>query len=166
HFVIEYVSPLTAGKAGATSPNIAVRDRLTEARPLDEVEAKSLLREYGIPVVKEIVATSPSEATDAIKALSGRGVLKILSPDIAHKSDAGLVRIGVATDDAADEYRRLIDAAAQWPGADVRGVVVQALVEDVVAEAILGVSHQAPFGPTILIGLGGGVVEWFESVAF
>jgi acyl-CoA synthetase (NDP forming) len=86
--------------------------------------------------------------------------MKILSADIAHKSDLGLVALGVDSLAAVRAtYRRLTEQAA---GA----VVVQAMVHDPVAEAILGLSHQPPFGPTILYGLGGIFTEVFEDVAF
>ena len=64
-------------------------------------------------------------------------------------------------------YRQLVERASDaMPGATIDGVVVQAMVRDPVAEVILGLSHQAPFGPTILYGLGGIFAEVFEDVAF
>ena len=123
---------------------------------LDEAEAKQLLRRYDIPVVEEQVVTSSDEARDAVRAAGGRGVLKVLSPDIAHKSDLGLVRVGVSEADAGAIYAELLDAAARAvPEAELRGAVVQPLVDDAVAEVIVGISHQAPFGPVVMVGLGG-----------
>jgi acyl-CoA synthetase (NDP forming) len=92
----------------------------------------------------------------------------VLSGGIGHKSDAGLVVTNVASAaEARATYRRLLEGAAgSHPDVILDGVVVQAMVQDAVAEAILGLSHQEPFGPTILFGLGGVFVEVFEDVAF
>jgi acetate---CoA ligase (ADP-forming) len=131
------------------------------------VESKALLRSYGIPVVEEQVVTSPADAARAAGALDGAAVLKILSPDITHKSDLGLVRVGVAAGAAADTYRQLLDVASrEAPAAKVRGVLVQPMVADAVAEAIVGLSQQEPFGPVVMLGLGGVFTEVFADVAF
>ncbi len=134
---------------------------------LDEVETKALLRHYGIPTVPEQVATSAREAVAAAGGYDGAVVMKVLSADIAHKSDLGLVAMGVEGAAAVRAaYRRIVDQAAlRAPGARVEGVVVQPLVQDAVVEAIVGLSHQPPFGPTLLFGLGGIFVEVFEDVA-
>ncbi len=94
--------------------------------------------------------------------------MKIVSPEIPHKSDLGLVSIGVDSLAAVRAtYRELTDrAVAAAPGAAIAGVVVQPMVTDAVAEVILGLSHQHPFGPTILFGLGGVFTEVFHDVAF
>jgi acetate---CoA ligase (ADP-forming) len=166
-FVDEYESPFGLLARTPTAASRSARTALRAAKSLDEVESKTLLRSYGIPVVDEQVVTSPTDATRAVEALDGPAVLKILSPDIGHKSDLGLVRAGVAPAAAADTYRQLIDVAAQKvPGAEVRGVLVQPLVADAVAEAIVGLSHQDPFGPVVMFGLGGVFVEVFADVAF
>jgi acyl-CoA synthetase (NDP forming) len=135
---------------------------------LDEVGAKQLLAGYGIPTVAEHVATSANEAASVARALGFPVVMKVLSPDIVHKSDLGLVAVGVETATAARAtYRQLVrHAGNSAPGATILGVVVQAMVPGPVAEVILGMSHQAPFGPTILYGLGGIFAEVFEDVAF
>jgi acyl-CoA synthetase (NDP forming) len=134
----------------------------------DEVESKALLRLYGIPTVPEHVATSAREAVSAAADFDGPVVMKVLSADIGHKSDLGLVSVGVEGAAAVRaNYRRIVEGAAvEAPGARVEGVVIQPLVSGAVAEAILGLSHQHPFGPTLLFGLGGVFVEVFEDVAF
>lgn len=166
-FVEEYESPFGMLARAPTATSRSARTMLRSAKPLDELESKTLLRSYGIPVVSERVVASPVEASRAVQALNGPAVLKILSPDIAHKSDLGLVRIGISAAAAADTYRQLIDAAArQAPEAEVRGVLVQPMVTDAVAEAIVGVSQAEPFGPVVMFGLGGVFAEVFEDVAF
>ncbi|MEB4209750.1 acetate--CoA ligase family protein [Mycobacterium sp. 94-17] len=154
-----------------SAPPLQFADRgrrmLAAAPTLDEVAAKELLRGYGIPCVEEYVAASAGEATRAVDRLGGLAVLKVLSPDIAHKSDLGLVRVGVTTAQAADAYQHLMNRAAEVaPAATLRGVVVQAMVTDPVAEAIVGISRQEPFGPVVMFGLGGIFVEVFADVAF
>jgi acyl-CoA synthetase (NDP forming) len=166
-FTVGYQSPFTALPPADTGRSAAVRAALRAARSLDETEAKQLLRRYDIPVIEEHVVTSADQARDAVRAAGGRAVLKVLSPDIAHKSDLGLVRVGVAEADAGPVYTELLDAAARAvPHAELRGVVVQPLVDDAVAEAIVGISHQAPFGPVVMVGLGGIFVEVLRDVSF
>ncbi|MCW2933518.1 MAG: CoA-binding domain protein [Actinomycetia bacterium] len=166
-FLAGYRSPFAALPTAGTERRSAVRATLAAGRLLDEVEAKQLLSSYGIPVVSERVAASPQEAQQAIRAAGGTGVLKVLSPDIAHKSDLGLVRVGVTEADAGRVYEDLLATARQAaPEAELRGVVVQPLVSDAVTEAIVGMSHQVPFGPVVLFGLGGIFTEVLRDVAF
>lgn len=162
-----YQSPLRLLARTPTALSRSARAALRTGKPLDEVESKALLRSYGIPVVDEQVVTSPADATRAVEALDGLAVLKILSPDITHKSDLGLVRVGVSPAAAADYYRQLVDVASrEAPAAEVRGVLVQPLVAGAVAEAIVGLSQQEPFGPVVIVGLGGVFTEVFADVAF
>jgi acyl-CoA synthetase (NDP forming) len=157
-FVAGYRSPFDALPApvGAVLP----------AGRLDETQAKGLLRAYGVPVVDEVVVGSAAEARRRVAALGGPAVLKVLSPDIPHKSDLGLVATGIHAA-AGATYRRLVDTAARLaPGAEVRGVLVQPLVTDVVAEVILGIAHRPPFGPVVVFGSGGVLAELLEDVSF
>ena len=118
-------------------------------------------------MVAEQVVTSPGAAREAVRAADGRAVLKVLSPDIAHKSDLGLVRVGVSEAEAGPVYTELLELAARSaPEAELRGAVVQPLVDDAVAEAIVGLSHQPPFGPVVMVGLGGIFVEVLRDVSF
>jgi acyl-CoA synthetase (NDP forming) len=114
------------------------------------------------------VVTDAAEAAEAALAIGLPVVMKVLSADIAHKSDLGLVEIGVETlDEVGRTFARLVARAqGECPEAHIRGVVVQPMVTGAVAEAILGLSQQVPFGPTILFGLGGIFSEVFEDVAF
>ncbi|WP_261574096.1 acetate--CoA ligase family protein [Frankia gtarii] len=166
-----FVDPATAtARATATATAADAGRALLRAAdgPLNEVESKRLLAGYGIPVVAERVATSADEAVAAAAELGLPVVLKILSSDIAHKSDLGLVAVGVADEESVrSTFTRLLDrATALAPRAHLDGVVVQQMVADPVAEVILGLSHQPPFGPTITFGLGGIFTEIFRDVAF
>lgn len=166
-FTVGYQSPFTTWQDADTGRSAAVRAALRAARSLDEAEAKQLLCKYNVAVVEEQFVTSPDQAREAVRASGGRGVLKVLSPDIAHKSDLCLVLVGVSEAEADPLYTELLSAAARAvPAAELRGVVVQALVDDAVAEAIIGVSHQAPFGPVVTVGLGATFVEVLRDVSF
>lgn len=153
--------PRTASPAAATA-----RGLLVPGTTLDEVTAKRLLRAYGVPVTEEAVATSAEETVEAAARLGYPVVVKALADDLAHKSDLGLVRVGVADPAAArDAYAHMVDAAGR-AGLRLSGVVVQPQVTDAVAELILGVSHQPPYGPTITFGLGGVFTEVLRDVSF
>jgi acetate---CoA ligase (ADP-forming) len=167
-FTRKYRSAFASIPVRASSARGVARTLLASGRPLDEVDAKKLLSAYGIPTVAEHVATSATEAVKAANALGLPVVMKILSPQVLHKSDLGLVAVGIENATAVrDTYRRLVARATEAaPDATVDGVLVQPMVRDAVAEAILGVSHQPPFGPTLLYGLGGIFTEVFEDVAF
>ena len=169
HFTKNYKSPFASMPKRASDAAAGARALLAQGRgALDEVASKELLAAYGIPTVGEHVATSTAEAVIAARALGLPVVMKILSADIVHKSDLGLVTVGVETETAVRAtYRRMTERARDaMPGARIEGVVMQAMVRDPVAEAILGLSQQPPFGPTILYGLGGIFTEVFEDVAF
>ncbi|MCU1624321.1 MAG: CoA-binding domain protein [Frankiales bacterium] len=165
-FTAGYRSPFDAAPRAASPARDAVRGLLGRGA-LNEVDSKRLLAAYDIPTVIEHVALSEEEAVRAAQALGLPVVLKVLSADIAHKSDLGLVVVGVQTEqDVRDTYRSLVErAAAAAPEARVDGVVVQAMVSGSVAEAIVGLSHQHPFGPTLLVGLGGVLAEVYADVA-
>ncbi len=141
---------------------------LDKGTALDEVESKRLLAAFGVPTVDERVATTATEAVDAAIELGWPVVVKVLSADITHKSDLGLVAVGLSTPDEVEAtfHRLLADARRLSPSAALRGVVVQSMIDDAVTEAIVGFSHQAPFGPTLLFGLGGVFTEVFGDVAF
>ena len=166
-FAEQYESPFGMLAREPTPASRSARTMLRSAKALDEHESKTMLSGYGIPVVAERVVTSPAEASSAVRSLGGPAVLKILSPDIAHKSDLGLVRIGITAAAAAGTYRELTEAAArQAPAAELRGVLVQPMVTDAVAEVIVGISQSEPFGPVVMLGLGGVFAEVFGDVAF
>ena len=131
---------------------------------LNELEAKSLLASAGIPTVKETLATSASAAASAVAGLSGPAALKLVSPDILHKSEIGGVMLNVTADGAADAYERLLDRAMRHkPDAYIEGVVVAPMIDGGV-ETILGVKRDPAFGPVVVFGLGGVFVEVLQDV--
>jgi acyl-CoA synthetase (NDP forming) len=169
-FVAAPSDPFAEIPAARSAAGRAAEELLAAARTgtLDEVESKQLLAAFGIPTVPEVVATTAAEAVAAAEAIGLPVVMKVLSADIAHKSDLGLVELGLDTLEAVEAAFARLSASAQRqsPTAQVRGVVVQPVVTGAVAEVILGLSQQPPFGPTILFGLGGIFTEVFEDVAF
>ncbi|MCU1459133.1 MAG: CoA-binding domain protein [Actinomycetia bacterium] len=167
-FVRNYESPFAVDAEPESAAAAPARALLVPGRATNEVESKAVLRAYGIPTVEERVATTATEAVTAAQALGLPVVMKILSADIAHKSDLGLVEIGVATTERVRAiYDRLLaDAQRFAPDAEIDGVLVQPMITGAVAEVILGLSHQAPFGPTITYGLGGVLTEVYKDVAF
>jgi succinyl-CoA synthetase beta subunit len=120
-----------------------------------------LLQEYGIDTPRFEVVTSPKEAAKVTELYRGPVVMKILSPDILHKSDRGLVRVGVGSPEEAKKvFKKFMKAA---PDAD--GVIVSQLVPDGV-ETVVGISHDDLFGPVVMFGLGGVFVEVLKDVTF
>jgi acetate---CoA ligase (ADP-forming) len=133
---------------------------------LSEHDSKALLEAYGIPVPCERIATSPAEAVTAAKKIGYPVVMKIVSADIPHKSDLGLVTLGVRDEeDARRAYTRLVATAGQAaPGARVDGVLVAQTVHGV--ETVVGIAPDALFGPVVMFGLGGVLVEALHDVTF
>jgi acyl-CoA synthetase (NDP forming) len=134
---------------------------------LTEAEAKALLAGYGVPRPPEALVTSPEEAVAAAARIGGLVALKVQSPDIAHKTEAGAVALGIAGDKAVrDAYQRVLTSAkAAHPDAAVHGVLVQAMAPPG-REIILGVTRDPTFGPMLMVGLGGIHVEVLRDVAF
>jgi acyl-CoA synthetase (NDP forming) len=134
---------------------------------LTEVESKQILHDAGIPVALAEVATSAQEAVSAADRVGYPVVLKILSPDIAHKSDAGGVKVGPASsaevEAAFDEI--MASVKQRQPDARIEGVAVQKMAPQG-TEVIVGMSKDPQFGPVMMFGLGGIFVEVLKDVAF
>ena len=141
------------------------RALLSTGRPLSEWESKQLLVAYGIPVTRDALATSAPDAAKAAAALDTPAVLKVCSPDVLHKSDLGLVRVGVsgASEVAAAYDELMVSAAAACPAARLDGILVSELVSDGV-ETVVGVSQDELFGPVVMFGIGGVLVEVLGDV--
>ena len=162
-----YRSPF-AEPATARSPAAAAVDGLLPpATTLSEHAAKQVLEAYGIPVAREVLCGSAEEAAAAVDEVGAPVVLKGVSPDLVHKSDLGLVRLGVRdADEARAVYGELTAAmAAADAGATVEGVLVAEQVDDGV-EVVVGVSQDELFGPVVMFGLGGVLVEVLGDVTF
>jgi acetyltransferase len=132
------------------------------------VEAMGLLDAYGIPTPAGEIVDSPGAAREVAARIDGPVAMKIVSPDILHKSDIGGVKVGVETDDVPDAYEDLVSRARNYqPDATLLGVQVQELVDlDSGVETIVGVNRDPQFGPLVLFGLGGIFVEVLEDTTF
>jgi acyl-CoA synthetase (NDP forming) len=133
--------------------------------PLGETEARALLGDAGMAVAPSVLATSADEAATAARAMGGAVALKIASPDIAHKTDAGGVRLGVAPDDVLGAFDTIMKSVrANAPGARLDGVLVSPMAQDGV-DCILGARIDPVFGPVVVFGLGGIFAEILQDVA-
>lgn len=134
---------------------------------LTEIESKEVLEQAGISVTKTKLATSSAEAVAISKEIGLPVVLKIASPDIVHKSDIGGVKVGLEDADQVEKaYQEIMDAVkAKQPNATIQGVAVQQMARPGV-EVIIGMSKDPQFGPVIMFGLGGILVEILKDVSF
>ena len=134
---------------------------------LTEVESKALLAEAGIPAVETRLATSEEEAVALSKKLGYPLALKIVSPDVTHKSDVGGVKLGLKTSKQVKAaYGEILSAVKEkYPGARIEGVSVQKMARPGV-EVIIGMTKDAQFGPVLMFGLGGILVELLKDVSF
>ena len=135
---------------------------------LTEAEAKPLLAAYGIGFgARESLVQNRAEAVAAAKAIGSSVALKVQSPDILHKTEAGAVALNAATaDEVGAAYDRVVASAKAYKAnAKVQGVLVQAMAKKG-REVILGINRDPHFGPMLMLGLGGIHVEVLKDVAF
>lgn len=166
-FVADYRSPFADVPRRPSRAATEARRLLVPGDPLSEFTSKQLLRAYGIPTTDDRLVTSAKEAAAAATDLGLPVVMKVSSPLLLHKSDLGLVEVGVASGKAVREtYRRLMDTACEHTDpAHIEGVIVSPLVSGGV-ETIVGVVQDELFGPTVMFGIGGISVEVYGDVTF
>ncbi len=135
---------------------------------LTEFETKELCKSFGLPVVEGCIAKSENDAVQIANKIGYPVVLKVASPDIVHKSDAGGVMLGLSQDDEVkDAYRKIIDKAHKYKSdADIWGVLVQKMAKPHGKEVIVGATNNKQFGKAVMFGLGGIFVEALKDVAF
>jgi acyl-CoA synthetase (NDP forming) len=135
------------------------------AGPINEAEAKRLLGAAGIPFAPEKIARSRAEAAAAARDIGFPVVLKVLSADIAHKSEAGGVLLGLrSADEVAAGYDTMMArVGAHAPNAKLDGALVARMIEGGV-ETVIGAKRDAIFGPVVMFGLGGVYVEVLKDV--
>lgn len=141
---------------------------ISEGRDLLEFEAKNLLRTHGIHVAPEIVVRSPDELQSAVREFGDQPlVMKVVSRDILHKSDAGGVKLNLVGIDAVHKaYDDIMLSARRYDAdADIHGVLLAPMAKPGV-EVIVGVVQDPVFGPVMMVGLGGIFVEVLKDVAF
>ncbi len=134
---------------------------------ISEREAKRLLSEAGVPVVEEELARNADEAARAAAAIGGPVAIKLCAPDVLHKTEIGGVVLDVANEAAARQAFETVTSRARAAESNVRidGVLVAPMVSGGV-ETILGIRHDPTFGPVVMFGLGGTLVELIEDVSF
>jgi acetyltransferase len=147
---------------------VIMRNAAAENREvMNEAEAKTFLEYYGLPVVKTRVAKTEDEAAFLASQVGYPVVLKILSPQIVHKTDAGGVVLDLNSEaEVRDAFNRIVQAAKDHdPTAEILGVTVQQMVKKQGYEVIIGAKADPLFGPVILFGMGGVGVELFRDFA-
>ena len=134
---------------------------------LTEIESKQVLEEAGIPVARARLASTAKEAAQAAQSLGFQVVLKIVSPDVTHKSDVGGVKLGLASAKEVEAaFGEIVSSVKQrQPDARIEGVAVQKMAAPG-TEVIVGMSKDPQFGPVLMFGLGGVFVEVLKDVAF
>ncbi|MFW6207204.1 MAG: acetate--CoA ligase family protein [Spirochaetota bacterium] len=143
-------------------PNKAAHALLPDgAVVLNEYDSKRLVAEYGVPVTEEFLCGSKEEAQRKAEEFGYPVVLKLISNDIQHKTEAGVVKLKLKDREAVGKaYDEVVaNAKAYKPDAEVQGVLCYKMVEEPVAEAIVGVLSDPYFGPAVVFGLGGIMVE-------
>ncbi|SEQ33264.1 acetate--CoA ligase family protein [Natrinema salaciae] len=131
------------------------------------VESMDLLEAYGIPTPQGEIVDDPERAREVAASIEGDVVMKIVSPDISHKSDIGGVKVGVADEDVYDAYEDVVARARNYqPDATIIGVQIQELLDlEAATETIVGMNRDPQFGPLLLFGLGGIFVEILEDTS-
>lgn len=149
-------------------PSAIIEGARNEGRTLlTEIEAKQVLEEAGVPVSPARLAKTKDDAAKMADALGYPIVLKIVSPQITHKSDVGGVVLNLGSADEVDAaFDRIVASAKQHvPNATIDGVAVQRMEKQGI-EVIIGMTKDPQFGPVLMFGLGGVMVEILKDVAF
>ena len=147
--------------------NLILKVRKEGRHFLLEPEAKTVCIEYGIPVTKFEVAKSEAEAVKFAEAIGFPVVLKVVSPDIIHKSDVGGVIVGLkSAGEVRDAYKRILENVKKHRAdAKIVGILVQEMAP-ASTEVIVGAIKDPQFGPALMFGLGGIFVEVLKDVTF
>ena len=145
-----------------------IDNALAEGRKaLLEHEAKELLRLQGVPICKDYLAANEDEAVKIAEKLGYNVAMKVVSPQILHKSNAGGVLLGLKNENAVCEaFHKITNSCNNYhPGADIRGCLVSPMADKGI-EIIIGTKTDDQFGPIVMFGLGGIMVAVMKDVAF
>ncbi len=139
----------------------------TPERYLTQSECRPILECYGLPLLRSGIAHTGEEAAKIAGAIGVPVVMKVMSPDVVHKFDAGGVILNVdGPSEAKLAYKRIHDNVEKAvPGARIQGILIEEMARKGV-EVILGASRDARFGPLMMFGLGGTMVEVLKDVSF
>jgi 4-hydroxybutyryl-CoA synthetase (ADP-forming) len=132
-----------------------------------EEEGLEILRAYGFPLPKSILAKTEDEAVEAANKIGYPTVMKIASPQIVHKSDAGGVKVNLSNDEEVrDAFKIIVDNAKKYDDkAEIKGVLIVEMVKGG-KEMIIGSKLEPGFGPVVMLGMGGIYVEILKDVTF
>ncbi len=138
-----------------------------KAGMVPEYEAMTLLKTYGFPVVASGFAASAQDARAVMNLLRVPCAMKIVSPDITHKSDVGGVLLNVTPDTVISSYEKMMrDVKQNAPKAKIEGVLLCEMVKEKGIELIIGATRDPLFGVVMMVGFGGVTVEVFNDTAF
>jgi len=130
---------------------------------LTEFESKELIQEIGISVPSQRLITSIDETISAAEEIGFPVVLKLIAEDIVHKSDTGAVKLNIKDKDELEAaYKDLMNIASQKE----KKISVQKMADEPITELIIGMTTDAQFGPALMFGIGGILVELLEDVSF
>ncbi|MFW9819464.1 MAG: acetate--CoA ligase family protein [Candidatus Thorarchaeota archaeon] len=135
----------------------------TNQMVLTEFESKELLTQIGIPVPIQKLTTSKEETISAAKDIGFPVVLKLMAEDIVHKSDTGAVKLNLKSKEDVDKaYNELMQIPSQMD----KKISVQKMADEPITELIIGMTTDPQFGPALMFGIGGILVELLEDVSF
>jgi len=138
----------------------------TDHKVITEELSKSILKTYGVKVPPFALVTSAEEAAKEAKKIGFPLVMKIVSPQILHKTDVGGVKVGLDNvDDVKKTFKDMYGRLSKKKGVDVKGILLEKMVPKGV-ELIVGIQNDPQFGPVIMVGLGGIMTEVMKDVAF
>ena len=131
-----------------------------------EHEAKEALSLYGINTTREAICKTVNEAVKAGEKIGFPVVLKVVSPDVVHKTDSGGVKVGIKNKEELEKaFKEIIENQKKFnPKADIRGISVQEMAKG--EEIIIGAVKDPQFGPMVMFGIGGIFVEIFKDVSY
>ena len=150
-----------------TARAVIAEARADGCRNLTEIESKAVFKAYGLPVAETQLATSEEKAVQLAGQIGYPLVMKIVSPDILHKSDAGGVKVGIKNAaEVRETYHTILESVRAYKSAaDIHGVAIQEMAPWG-TEVILGSVNDPTFGPALMFGLGGIFVEILKDVTF
>jgi 3-hydroxypropionyl-CoA synthetase (ADP-forming) len=138
----------------------------TSHKVITEELSKSILKTYGVKVPPFALVTSAEEAAKQAKKIGFPLVMKVVSPQILHKTDVGGVKVGLDNvNDVKKTFKDMYGRLSKKKGVEVKGILLEKMVPKGV-ELIVGIQNDPQFGPVIMVGLGGIMTEVMKDVAF
>jgi len=130
---------------------------------LTEFESKELLEKIGIPITKQKLTSDKSDAVRFANEVGYPVVMKLMADDVVHKSDAGAVKLNLQN---KDEIEKSFDELMNIPSKSEKKINIQKMADEPITEIIIGMTTDPQFGPALMFGIGGILVELLEDVSF